>query len=198
MDPIIFLKPPKIDPAVWRPEVPLVVLERCETKEQLCTWIGLRWLMAAFPREKGFGTRKIAKRAKVNQKYVTRYCQELIALELIIDAGEENIANFAHGRNVYSIPLHELDRISNDIALNVLKSWGAATQTAHQSDDQLPLDLGQQRAIDFSRPDPPRDQTPDPPRDQTPDPPRDQTPDPPRDQTPDPPRDQTPDQGSDS
>ena len=46
----VFLKPPAIDPAVWRPDVPLIVLERTASKEQLCVWIAVRWLMAAFPR----------------------------------------------------------------------------------------------------------------------------------------------------
>jgi len=137
----IFLKPPKIDPAVWRPDVPLVVLERCETKEQLIVWIAIRWLVAAFPQEKGFGTRKIAVRAKVNQKYVSRWCAELVDLQLLERTGDESVAGFAHSRPIYTVPLRKLEQISCEMAIDVLLRWGAPLPPPTPGREQLRLEL---------------------------------------------------------
>ena len=185
--PIVFLKPPAIAEAVWRPELPLVVLERTESKEQLVVWIAVRWLMAAFPHERGFGSRKIAARAKVNQKYVSRWCEELVGLGLLVPAGEERVRGFAQARPIYTVDLRRLAEQSSAMALEVLLHWGAPLGSAQSVPrDQLSLFSDSKSRIGS---DPPEDQT-DPPEDQITDPPEDQT-DPPGVQITEPLRDQT-------
>lgn len=120
----INLSSPKIDPAVWDVTVPLVVLERTKTREQLCVWIAIRWLLAAFPNEKGFGTRKIGERAKVHHQNVPRWCDELEEMGLLETVGMEYVAVGLPPKPIYSIPLHELAKQSNDILVNVLEKWG--------------------------------------------------------------------------
>ena len=155
MDPIVFLKPPKIDPAVWRPDVPLVVIERCLTAARasgekkvdpsklICTWLAIRWLMAAFPKRRGFPTRLIAERAGAHMTSITAWCHKLMLLGLLSQVGEEPIVrNLAHATPIYSIPLSELERISHDICLEILiKLGGESDETESQSSDQLTLDL---------------------------------------------------------
>lgn len=120
----IGLSSPKIDSAVWDLGVPLVVLERTKTREQLCVWIAIRWLLAAYPNEKGFGTRKIASRAKVHHQNVPRWCDELEEMGLLETVGMEYVAVGLPPKPVYSIPLHDLAKQSNDILVNVLEKWG--------------------------------------------------------------------------
>ena len=187
MDPIVFLKPPKIDPAVWRPDVPLIVLETCltpgtvrvvekgiskdvevEPAKLICVWLAIRWLMAAFPKRRGFGTRLIARRAGVNQKYVTRWTGKLIELGLLEQIGEEAFDNLCAGnpRPVYAIPLDRLERESNEIALSVLTRWGDEEQLPPPpSPDQTAFDLGLPAAAASRRSDPIRDHGSDPIRD---------------------------------
>ena len=211
MDPIVFLKPPKIDPAVWRPDVPLIVLEKClapgtvrvvdkdgardvevDPTKLICVWLAIRWLMAAFPKRRGFGTRLIARRAGVNQKYITRWAAKLIELGLLEHVGEEAFENLHAGnpRPVYAIPLDRLERISNEIALSVLSTWSEPDDnSAPQSPDQLSFDARLLDAESSRGSDPIRDHGSDPIRDHGSDPIRDHGSDPIRDHGSDPIRD---------
>jgi hypothetical protein len=146
MDPIVFLKPPKIDPAVWRPDVPLIVLETCltpgtvrvvekgiskdvevEPAKLICVWLAIRWLMAAFPKRRGFGTRLIARRAGVNQKYVTRWTGKLIELGLLEQIAEEaavqELARAGYDPLFGARPLRRViqERIDNALADLILR-----------------------------------------------------------------------------
>lgn len=133
-------QPPPIDPAVWRTEIPLIVAERCNSPHLLAVWFALRWLMAAFPQSRGFGTRIIAQRARVSHKYVTGWVAELIEHGLVEVIGEEPMRNLAP-RPIYTIPLHRLEAMSNAMAVDVLMNYGVKhlPSPPPSNPDQLPL-----------------------------------------------------------
>jgi hypothetical protein len=118
----ILTQPPKIDPAVWRPETPLIVDELCDTPEQVAVWRAIRWLLAAYPNRRGFGTREIEKRAKVSRKKVKKIVDKLAAKGLIEIVGYEYVG-FPTPRPIYSIDLKRLERDSNDMTAEVLLNW---------------------------------------------------------------------------
>lgn len=140
MTDFVRIQRPSIDETVWRPTIPLVVLERCENNSELAVWIALRWLIAAFPKRKGFGRREIARRARVSQGRVVGYIEELIKLGLIKIVGEEQMGNLAP-RPIYSIDMHNLERISSEIVLGVLASWGVHTPPSLAPPEQMQLAL---------------------------------------------------------
>lgn len=135
-------QPPPIDPAVWRTEIPLIVAERCNSPHLLAVWFALRWLMAAFPQSRGFGTRIIAQRARVSHKYVTGWVAELIEHGLVEVIGEEPMRNLAP-RPIYTIPLHRLEAMSNAMAVDVLMNYGVKhlPSPPPPNPDQLPLGI---------------------------------------------------------
>jgi hypothetical protein len=98
--------------------------------------------MAAFPKRTGFGTRLIARRAGVDKDSVARYVDNLVELGLVNIVGEEKVGNFPKKRPIYSLPLQELERISNEIALDTLLKWEDEGPTAaSEPENQLPLNL---------------------------------------------------------
>jgi hypothetical protein len=177
MDPIVFLKPPKLDPAVWRPDIPLIVIERClnapptaggervDPSKLICTWLAIRWLTAAFPKQRGHGVRQIARRAGTHTEGITRWCERLLALGVLEKVGEEepprNLSK-AKPQPIYAIPLHELERISSEIALDVLiRCGGEAPPPLPAPDSQMTLDFPHSDAVPGSASDRITDQASD-------------------------------------
>ncbi len=118
----VHVHPVILDPAVWRLEIPLVVLERTDGPHLLSVWIAVRWLQAADPTRRGFSTREIARRAKVDRKYVTQWVSGLVALSLLEVVGEELVPNL-HPRPIYAIPLAALEAASLDLAPQVVSAY---------------------------------------------------------------------------
>ncbi len=116
------IHPVSLDPAVWRLDVPLVVLERTDGPHLLSVWIAVRWLQAADPTRRGFSTREIARRAKVDRKYVTQWVSRLVALNLMEIVGEEPMPNL-RPRPIYAIPLAFLEAVSLELAPQVVSAY---------------------------------------------------------------------------
>lgn len=163
MEPTVLLKPPKIDSAVWRPEVPLIVIEKCladpytasgrklDPAKLIVTWLAVRWLMAAAP-GRHHPTRQIAERVGAHMTSVTDWLEALIRLGLLIKAKEikpsRNLRKSGPQLEV-TIDLNELERQSQQIALTVLLRLGSSDAGASAPPaGQLALDLSSDRLSD--------------------------------------------------
>lgn len=131
------VKAPDVAEVVLNTPLPLVVLERCKPVE-LALWVGLRWLMAAFPEQRGFSSRLIAKRAKISRAGITQHFDRLLELRLITIVGKERVRN-GRSRDVYSIDLVALNRETNDMVFEVLAYCGVKTPPDRPPKEQLRL-----------------------------------------------------------
>lgn len=180
----------KVDPAVYRTDIPLIVVERCrdpgpgedggklDFKTLLAVWYGLRWLMAAFPHRRGFGQRVISEVAGVDQKYIHKYLRAHRRLETVAEVGRERYEHLtgSDGRPkeqpVYSIPLDDLDRESSARAAALIVAWdrrlfgGELRAGPAPIEAQLALDLDVEHDPPPGPPPGMRTSAPDPLRDQ--------------------------------
>ena len=192
-EPFIIVQRYRIDPVVYRTDMPLIVAERCrnagpyadgsqpETPPLITTWYALRWLMAAYPHHRGFNQKVISQIAGYDQKSAHKRLRKLHELGLIIEVGRESYPNLRGGddkaksRPIYSILIDELDRLSATLAASLMVQWEhrlfGSSQTPSSFDSQMALDLASDPLQDQGGvSDPVADQASDPVADQVPDP----------------------------
>jgi hypothetical protein len=151
--------------ALWRPSIPLVVLERCQNPYQINTWLALRWLQAAFPGRTAFSSRLLARRARVNQKYLywTRpgkpsWIDQLIDAQLLTDVTDDVKRDDnarerpRNAQRHITIPLKELEQESLGMVIPILTAWGVQSPAPQPIPNQLMLafaegDLGLSRSV---------------------------------------------------
>jgi hypothetical protein len=142
--------------ALWRPSIPLIVLERCQNPYLISTWLALRWLQAAFPGRTEFSSRLLARRARVNQKYLywTRpgkpsWIDQLIADQLLMDVtngvnrNDDARERPRNAQRHITIPLKELEQESLGMVIPVLKAWGVNPPATQPAPNQLMLEFAE-------------------------------------------------------